>query len=638
MKLSHKHLTLVALPLACVAILAGILIWRSAAEYRSYRNFDKITRMLILNTSFLSSMNSEKYMVWGTITLKANVSPEEQVARYKTAGETSDQYLSELVSLIQELDPKAHTPDFLASLEIFGGLKTRLDPVREAVLSRNIGSEDAKSVYSQIEAEINTLFKKLCVETNQPDLIRKIVVQNDIIDLNSHLWMIRSLGSYSLKKEGCNPQQFEQIAQAYRRSLELFETIEGRSAPAVRNKLVEFKQGEAVTTHLALAQFIMDFGHREVGTANYNYAATNAFLEGTKAMVPESSALVDFINQDIQAFNQNETDKAWAELRNIALFGLFAFAGCIALSYFMGRKINRSIVEVCDSIHSSAVAGTDSAQSISIAANSLADGATRQAASLEEICASLEELASTTQSNRHSVEKSASVSRQSNASIQQISGEVAQLRNSMDAIERSSTEVSSIIKIIEDIAFQTNILALNAAVEAARAGEAGAGFAVVAEEVRNLASRSAAAASDISGKLTDSASKSKHGNAISKRVESCLTTILDESSQLSALLSQIDEASCQQNETIQHINAAMSDLDHLTQNSAAQSEETASAVAEMRNQSQVIVKNVAVLESMVRDAQRQSASPSGTNLLNSETRHFSRPRAPSDRQRQFIMN
>lgn len=605
MKLSHKHLILVALPLACVAALASVLIWRSYSEYKNYKNFEKISNFLIMNTSFLSLMNSEKYMTWGTITLRGNHPPDVQIANYQGAIETTDKKLVEMFELIASLELDAYSDGFKSSLELFEGLKGRLDPLREAVLGRSIEPPAAKAGYDLIEKDINRFFKRLCVETDQPDLIRKIIVQNNLIDLNSAIWRIRSIVSYGFKKNGMNSRQYNGISADIDLIDELFLTVKGRSDKGVREEVEKFMESSAVRSQLAATRYVVDYGQFDVGEADYSYSDYDAFVQGTKDLGGQVEALVSFINEDIWRFNEKETAAAFASLRNVIVFCLIAFVFCITLCVVMGKRISCSIISVCDRLHANSVAGTDSAQSISASANSLAEGASRQAASLEEICASLEELAGATQSNRHAVEKSTTVSKNANASVTDISQEVGRLRGAMDDIEKSSKEVSGIIKIIEDIAFQTNILALNAAVEAARAGEAGAGFAVVAEEVRNLAIRSATAASEISSKLIDSESKSKQGNDISKNVEGRLGKMLEESRELSVLLEQINEASCQQNETIQHINVAISNLDQLTQNSAAQAEETAGAIAEMRNQSLVIVENVSVLETMVRDTAPQ---------------------------------
>lgn len=543
-------------------------------------------------------------MVWGTISQKGKNSPEEQLRLYNEGIDRTDGLLEEIETLIEQLDPSLHTESFFVGLDIYGTLRQQLDPLRAGVLARTADFKTAQGEYAGFVEEINELFKGLCRETEHAELARKTVVQNDIIDLNSSLMEMRSAMSYVLRKDRTNDDRHFSIVGALNIVRDKFKTVKRRSDATVTARIEAFEADPIILDYLKAAEFVEGKGYRDSGEGHYVYAELDQLNNAISEVGDLIEGLVVFVNEDILALNERVVAEARSSLLSVIGFCILAFSGCIVLCVVMGRRISRSIVAVCDNLQASSIAGTESAESISVSTHSLANGATRQAAALHEVCSSLEELGSMTQANRQSVEKSAMVSKDANDSVAQISKEVSRLRGAMDDIETSSKEVTGIIRIIEDIAFQTNILALNAAVEAARAGEAGAGFAVVAEEVRNLASRSAEAANEISSKLTESEDKSHQGNDISKSVEGSLGKILEESQELSSLLGQIDEASCQQNETIQHINTAISDLDQLTQNSAAQAEETASAVTEMRNQSKVIVNNVGVLESMVRDSKR----------------------------------
>lgn len=612
MRLSHRHFILVALPLACVSVLAAALIWRSYREYRSFQNFEIVSRLLVSNTAFLSSLTNEKYMVWGTVTGKGKNAPEVQEQNFRDAAQASEKYLDEINGLVERLDLSLHSDGFLEGLKLYGEMGTPLANLRAAILDKSADINEAQALYTNYVQSINDLFKGLCKETEHAELARKTVVQNDIIALEANLMEMRGALAFVLRSDRNTSDRHFAIVKGLDAVREKLTTVKQRSNATLKERIEEFESNPDMVAYLAAASFVDAKGYRDSGEGHYKYDeidALNTAISNVRGLIEE---LVVFVNNDILALSERVLHEARASLRNVVIFCILSFASCIVLCAITGRRINRSIESVCDNLHASSVAGTESAQSINMSTNALADGASRQAASLEEICASLEELASMTQSNLQSVAQSSSVSKDANKSVTEISEEVARLRSSMDDIERSSKEVSGIIKIIEDIAFQTNILALNAAVEAARAGAAGAGFAVVADEVRNLASRSAEAASEISSKLTDSVNKSKQGNNISKNVEGRLGKILTESSELSKLLEQINDASCQQNETIQYINTALSDLDTLTQNSAAQAEETASAVSEMRSQSIVIVDNVGVLEAMVRakkTEKRTFASP-----------------------------
>src|SRR5258708_25224821 len=154
----------------------------------------------------------------------------------------------------------------------------------------------------------------------------------------------------------------------------------------------------------------------------------------------------------------------------------------------------------------------------------------------------------------------------------------------MNDINTSSDKVSKIIKVIDEIAFQTNILALNAAVEAARAGEAGLGFAVVADEVRNLAQRSAQAARETAEKIEDSIRKSEHGVELNAKVGLSLHEIVDKARKVDTLVAEIAQACKEQTQGISQINLAVTQMDKVTQTNAASAEESASASNELAAQ------------------------------------------------------
>jgi methyl-accepting chemotaxis protein/methyl-accepting chemotaxis protein-1 (serine sensor receptor) len=187
----------------------------------------------------------------------------------------------------------------------------------------------------------------------------------------------------------------------------------------------------------------------------------------------------------------------------------------------------------------------------------------------------------------------------SQATFAQANRSLGEMVEAMDGIGSSSQQISKIIKVIDEIAFQTNILALNAAVEAARAGEAGLGFAVVADEVRNLAQRSAQAAKDTTTLIEDSIAKAGGGRVKVDQVATSLHTITAESGKIKELIDEIQQGSIEQSRGIEQISTAITQMEQMTQNTAANAEEGAAASEELNAQADSLQNVVDRLRMMV---------------------------------------
>ncbi len=222
----------------------------------------------------------------------------------------------------------------------------------------------------------------------------------------------------------------------------------------------------------------------------------------------------------------------------------------------------------------------------------LAEGAETQASSVQELDASL------TTINQHTIEKtqkakvSDELSKKSMDSAKRGNEQMIKMLNSMDGIKEASKNISQIIKVIDDIAFQTNILALNAAVEAARAGQQGKGFAVVAEEVRSLAERSSKAARETSALIEDTISRVNDGTLIATTTADALKVIITDISSVTEIINEIYEATGEQLDEISQITSGIGQISQIVQNNSSSSEEFAAAAQELSNQSEVLTKLV----------------------------------------------
>jgi methyl-accepting chemotaxis protein len=221
---------------------------------------------------------------------------------------------------------------------------------------------------------------------------------------------------------------------------------------------------------------------------------------------------------------------------------------------------------------------------VTTAGQTLAAGASEQAASLEETSSSLVELSSMTKRNAEHAATAKALAADTRATAEAGATDMQQMASAMTDLQKASASVATIVKTIDEIAFQTNILALNAAVEAARAGEAGAGFAVVAEEVRNLAQRSASAAKETAATIAEAVRMSELGVGISGKVTTGFAGIVERTRRLDGLVAEIAGASNEQNEGIVQINSAVSQMDKVTQGNAASAEENSAAAEELNAQ------------------------------------------------------
>lgn len=254
----------------------------------------------------------------------------------------------------------------------------------------------------------------------------------------------------------------------------------------------------------------------------------------------------------------------------------------------MATNINEVMVNINEATEQVA-AGSRQVSDSSI---SLSQGATEQASSIEELTASIEEIASQTRLNAENAEQANQLAENTKDNANQGNARMQQMLGSMEDISESSNNISKIIKVIDEIAFQTNILALNAAVEAAKAGQNGKGFAVVAVEVRNLAARSASAAKETTALIEGSIKKVEGGTKIANETASALVQIVESIEKVYALINNISVASNEQAIGVDQINQGVTQIANVVQSTSATSQETAAASEELASQAEMLKEQV----------------------------------------------
>lgn len=275
-----------------------------------------------------------------------------------------------------------------------------------------------------------------------------------------------------------------------------------------------------------------------------------------------------------------------ASMEKITLVGFFVLILVVAgVWIFNQRFIVKPLAGIAQELTADSAHLRHASDQLAMGSQSIASGATESAASIEETSATITEInAMTEQTANHAKSATASVL-ESDQSVAQVNARLQDMMTSMRDITSSGDKISKIIRVIDEIAFQTNILALNAAVEAARAGEAGMGFAVVADEVRNLAQRSSQAAKDTAALIQESVTMSRQGSANLEEVASAVTGVTERSSNVKKLIDEVSASCHEQALGVRQIAGSLKQMEQVTQSAAASAEQNANSTGRLHDQS-----------------------------------------------------
>jgi methyl-accepting chemotaxis protein len=390
-------------------------------------------------------------------------------------------------------------------------------------------------------------------------------------------------------------------------SKRLFEEGSGRWSASVSElrPLLVTDEGKQLTARLDtdLASWRTVFGEiQQLSDAGNPEAAAKVGLEKGVPIYEiagkDSQRINEIHKQQLDASKQAAADtRSTSRWMALTFIGFSLALGVVVL--LMVRRTSDTLQKAAAEIREGSEQISSAASQVAASSQSLAQGSSEQAASLEETSASTEEISSMTRKNAENSKAAAEVMTTVDREVKEGNQTLDHMVTSMEQISSSSDKIAKIIKVIDEIAFQTNILALNAAVEAARAGEAGMGFAVVADEVRNLAQRSAQAAKDTAGLIEESIATSAEGSAKLEQVAKVIRAITESSTQVKTLVDEVNMGSQEQARGIDQISKAIAQMDQVTQGTAASAEESASASEELSAQAQALNHIVAELGTLV---------------------------------------
>jgi methyl-accepting chemotaxis protein len=314
------------------------------------------------------------------------------------------------------------------------------------------------------------------------------------------------------------------------------------------------------------------------------------------ALAKAKTQFSEDLDQKLSAVEKRSAQQRWLAM---IVFGVTILVAALIVHITIRRSITGPVLRVIHGVQEAADGAAEASNLMSESGNVVARDAQEQAACIEETSASLAEMSSTTAENATRAGQADRLMQEARKTVHEAAQAMEGLTNSMNLISKSSSQVAAVLKSIDEIAFHTNILALNAAVEAARAGEAGAGFSVVADEVRSLAHRAADAARNSGDIIERTIADVNKGVELATVAHSAFTQVTAKITGGSEVMSQIAASSDEQARGITNIGQAINRIELLTQNNAANANKTAEAASAMADQVAATRKHLAELVSVV---------------------------------------
>ena len=604
--MERKILLLVFIPLLGGLLPGGLIVWRAQHDLVEMNHLQALAR-LVWKLGDLEAKIDLEASNWYFFKPSWSATKEErQAERLK-----QDQWRIETDKAIADYRAQRATID-LASLsnalrDALEAVETRvnhLPELRQVVDGQRDDSAGNAIMdgYRGFRREIDVVLPLLVDTTSNDIIVRKLVVLPKL--MLARKWVSESGGMiffYHQLRASHGSRKFTPTEALFLRhsadnAEALWSDIIALSQGAVRDRLVGIHDSADWRSVIELL--------REHSDAALNDTAPP--ISSEEEWGPHWVFVQDGLAAEINWLREDFTQTCTALEQSVRSRRLWTCIGLgvavltiLWLTRRLGHSITRPIAETTERLLADAERATNEAAAVRVSCSTVANGSTAQASSLEETSATLEEISSMTRRNADSAQQAQRSANHTRTAAEEGSRQMSHLTEAMTALRTSSDDVTRIIKTIDEIAFQTNILALNAAIEAARAGEAGAGFAVVAEEVRTLAQRSAQAARETTDKITASTARTNAGAEITMQVASSLESILARAREVEGFVNSIAEASSQQTSGITQITTAIQQIDHVTQNNAAAAEETAASAHEVENHTTAFRNAVQELQSIV---------------------------------------
>ena len=458
---------------------------------------------------------------------------------------------------------------------------------------QNLGNQSIPSIVNMLEVQSELLKIKSSMRTLLSPYITQDTYDRELGNVNDSRAQYRALlKKYDAMKKTADEDKLYKNLQA-----------------DLANVVSADNQYFAMVKEFHLAKNKDELGKKATDFATVSVSSQDDLKDRFDNLINECTILKDYISKH---YGEEEViaSEQFAVVYNLALIlvSIIGVALALILGIFISRSISRPVNRVTEDLFNSSNSLESAAGQVSSSSQELSSGASELASSVEEMTSSLQELQSIIESTTKNVVEAELMTREAMDGAKDNSSQMDEMLKAMNEISENSRKISKIIKVIDDIAFQTNILALNAAVEAARAGDAGRGFAVVAEQVKSLAQKSAEAAKETADLMENAINSVSSGNNIADKVKKVSEKAQGVLGKVGAMMDEVTRASKEQLNGANQVNKAVSQINTIVENTAASSEETASAGEELLSQAEMLKGVVNKLNVMVKGRKGETAA------------------------------